>query len=571
MKRGRSPELWREANGEEAERPREAYPRGLEVPDGWMDCPPLGTEIREVRIVPVKAPLSTKFNSVIPPSKRFTPADVVSELQTFNLRVGLVLDLTNTYRYYDSEEWEQMGVQYLKIHCRGRGEVPEPEAVNRFCWEVASFHSHEENQGSHVVVHCTHGFNRTGYMISNYMVRMGYPLANAVRTFATHRSPGIYKDDYIQALFKYNHFRRPKNLHTPARPAWKEQEEDSPEPEDQNGSNLETGGPQEAMAHDDLLGEAVSPEEADTVQRTVMGAMMEQQHPGSGARDGQQWEGRLYFPGSQPVSLARSNLELLKQRRYYVTWKADGTRYMLLICKWGAYLIDRSFTVRRVQMRFPKSTEPAAPGQPRRAGGPHHFTLLDGEMVVDEDIVNDSVQRRYLAYDLMMLEGKSLMRQPFKVRFSLIKKEITQPRSTEKQIMGSPAAKFLYLYDEEPFHVRVKEFWPMTAADKVLNNFIPKLSHESDGLILQGWDDPYITGTCKELLKWKFAHLNSVDFQLDATPEGKLVLLLLETRGGQRYLKPLDGAKIDLGELDSEELIGKAIEHEIVLEGQLNK
>ena len=53
-----------------------------------------------------------------------------------------------------------------------------------------------------------------------------------------------------------------------------------------------------------------------------------------------------------------------------VTWKADGTRYLMVLCEWGTYLIDRSFTVRRVQMRFPKSTEPAGPGQPRRPCAP---------------------------------------------------------------------------------------------------------------------------------------------------------------------------------------------------------
>ena len=36
-----------------------------------------------------------------------------------------------------------------------------------------------------------------------------------------------------------------------------------------------------------------------------------------------------------------------------VTWKADGTRYLMVLCEWGTYLIDRSFSVRRVQMRFP--------------------------------------------------------------------------------------------------------------------------------------------------------------------------------------------------------------------------
>lgn len=49
----------------------------------------------------------------------------------------------------------------------------------------------------------------------------------------------------------------------------------------------------------------------------------------------------------------RDNLQLLRQRYYYATWKADGTRYMMLITMDGCFLIDRSFNFRRVQMRFP--------------------------------------------------------------------------------------------------------------------------------------------------------------------------------------------------------------------------
>lgn len=51
--------------------------------------------------------------------------------------------------------------------------------------------------------------------------------------------------------------------------------------------------------------------------------------------------------------------------------QADGTRYLMLACKWGTYLMDRSFRVRRVQMRF------LCPDMKT----PHHNTLLDGEMV----------------------------------------------------------------------------------------------------------------------------------------------------------------------------------------------
>jgi len=44
------------------------------------------------------------------------------------------------------------------------------------------------------------------------------------------------------------------------------------------------------------------------------------------------------------------------------------------------------------------------------------------------------------------------------------------------------------------------------------SQFIPRLSHEADGLIFQPIDDHYVPGTCDELLKWKFAELNTVDF-----------------------------------------------------------
>jgi hypothetical protein len=42
----------------------------------------------------------------------------------------------------------------------------------------------------------------------------------------------------------------------------------------------------------------------------------------------------------------------------------------------------------------------------------------------------------------------------------------------------------------------------------------------------QPWDDPYIPRTYPHLLKWKFRHMNSVDFKLAAMPGQQPRLLL---------------------------------------------
>ena len=52
----------------------------------------------------------------------------------------------------------------------------------------------------------SHYCTLAGYMLANWMVRHeGMSTSQAVSTFAAFRPPGIYKDSYIDQLFKYNH------------------------------------------------------------------------------------------------------------------------------------------------------------------------------------------------------------------------------------------------------------------------------------------------------------------------------------------------------------------------------
>ncbi len=49
-------------------------------------------------------------------------------------------------------------------------------------------------------------------MLANWMIRHeGMSTGQAVSTFAAFRAPGIYKDSYINQLFKYNHETRHDN------------------------------------------------------------------------------------------------------------------------------------------------------------------------------------------------------------------------------------------------------------------------------------------------------------------------------------------------------------------------
>lgn len=100
----------------------------------------------------------------------------------------------------------------------------------------------------------------------------------------------------------------------------------------------------------------------------------------------------------------------------------------------------------------------------------------------------------------------------------------------------------------EPFSVRQKDFWDIGKSRSLLSpKFAASLSHEPDGLIFQpsimvigrlfGCQtieifffqlfilqillnfQPYTPGPCPDVLKWKPAHMNSVDFKLKIAEE----------------------------------------------------
>lgn len=65
-----------------------------------------------------------------------------------------------------------------------------------------------------------------------------------------------------------------------------------------------------------------------------------------------------------------------------------------------------------------------------------------------------------------------------------------QRRADERKLIDQARAGLTkypvhYEYQAEPFGIRRKDFLPLWKAKSILQNFIPTLSHESDGLIFQ--------------------------------------------------------------------------------------
>ncbi|KAK5811385.1 hypothetical protein PVK06_026715 [Gossypium arboreum] len=172
------------------------------------------------------------------------------EKEYVDKRVKLWLD---KFRYvsYDMEdvldEWEtavqqlqtdlsgSASVRNWKIQCRGRDAVPENASVNTFVYEV---------------------------LFAMIFFRN--------KIFSEARPPGIYKPDYIDALYAFYHERRPESLVCPPTPEWK-------------------------RSYDlDLNGEATADDDDDD------------DDDDDGAPTALPVRGHAQFPGSHPVSLNRS-------------------------------------------------------------------------------------------------------------------------------------------------------------------------------------------------------------------------------------------------------------------------
>ncbi|XP_015860233.1 mRNA-capping enzyme-like isoform X2 [Peromyscus maniculatus bairdii] len=486
------------------------------IPSRWLNCPRRGQPVAG-RFLPLKTMLGPRFDSQVAEENRFHPSMFSNYLKSLKVKMSLLVDLTNTSRFYDRNDIEKEGIKYIKLRCKGYGECPTTENTETFIRLCERFS--KRSPPELIGVHCTHGFNRTGFLICAYLVeKMGWSIQAAVATFAQARPPGIYKGDYLKELFRrYGDIEEAPP--PPVLPDWcfEDDDEDGKKDSEPGSSDSFDKRRKERLKPGAIFLEGITVKGVTQVTtQPKLGEVQQKCHQFCG------WEGSG-FPGAQPVSMDKQNIRLLEQKPYKVSWKADGTRYMMLIDGTNeVFMIDRDNSVFHVSnMEFPF-----------RKNLHMHLsnTLLDGEMIIDK--VNGQAFPRYLIYDIIKFNAQPVGDCDFNIRLQCIECEIISPRH-EKMKTG------LIDKTQEPFSVRPKQFFDINISRKLLEgNFAKELSHKMDGLIFQPIGK-YKPGRCDDILKWKPPSLNSVDFRLKITRMGGEGLLpqkvgLLHVAGYER-------------------------------------
>lgn len=169
------------------------------VPERWLDYCPVGRRIPRTRFIAFKVPLKPSLNCRVPESRSFGLWDLLDSVKSQDQELGLIIDLTFTTRYYGLSDVPR-SCSYVKILTEG-GHVPSDAAILGFKRAVRRFLRENRDNDKLIGVHCTHGLNRTGYLVCRYLIDVdGLNPAAAIELFNSCRGHRIERRNYVDDL-----------------------------------------------------------------------------------------------------------------------------------------------------------------------------------------------------------------------------------------------------------------------------------------------------------------------------------------------------------------------------------
>ncbi|XP_029921422.1 RNA/RNP complex-1-interacting phosphatase-like [Myripristis murdjan] len=169
------------------------------IPDRWMDYKAVGKRLPGTRFIAFKVPLKQSLNRHLPCSEAFGPWELLETLRKDNEELGLIIDLTFTTRYYKLEDLPD-SLMCVKIFTAGH-EIPSDATILSFKRAVHRFLQDNADNDKLIGIHCTHGLNRTGYLVCRYLIDVdGMDPKEAVELFNSSRGHDIERQNYLEDL-----------------------------------------------------------------------------------------------------------------------------------------------------------------------------------------------------------------------------------------------------------------------------------------------------------------------------------------------------------------------------------
>ena len=169
------------------------------IPDRWKEYSNMGQRIPGTRFIAFKVPLKDSIlQNLAADEGHFNTRTVMDHISS----LGMVIDLTNTDRYYNPKDFTDNRIRHYKVKTAGQV-IPNYSVFKRFCHLVENFIEANKDNDKLIGVHCTHGLNRTGYLICRYMIQqLGVAPDQAITDFNSARGYSMEREPYLEDLRK---------------------------------------------------------------------------------------------------------------------------------------------------------------------------------------------------------------------------------------------------------------------------------------------------------------------------------------------------------------------------------
>ncbi|KAF1328397.1 Mrna capping enzyme family protein, partial [Globisporangium splendens] len=418
--------------------------------------------VPSARILPVRCPLSSLYEIHFSNKQKvFTPSTLMEKLIADSrsgtvVNVGTVIDATGGDAFlYDPKEWDDWEVEYVKLKVSIPEDILEQDRQANDDEMLAAFfnavekHKSGDNKDMDIAVYGAIGYSFVGFLIVSYLVEYcGQSLDSALSEFAASSPPGVYSPYYLERLYR-KYFSTlassSTRLSCPPAPKW----------DPAAGKKSKTDIGPEILTEQD---------QANKFVRKSMPARPQTTTPIGNGKPAYTAPAPVYKPPLYiPPDRADINNRPTKRRKIR-SWMDDVPPLAF-----GEPVDPSSKEHENATKALEKLT--GHEGFPGCEAECQVNTLIDGIIVEDQD--QDTKVSRYLAFDIIFIDGTPIWQKKLEKRLQCLQNEVILARKNDQT----------FDYAKEPFRVRMKDHFRLVKTEYLLQKFVKSVTHDVDGVI----------------------------------------------------------------------------------------